>query len=366
MFLDDAVRNRLVIDLKDRVVNAAGCYGDALQDLKVQELMKKDDDINWVLSLALDAASAHFSTVITGALKRAKASGLRHLEGVHLDAGLHGEFDEEAWTVSAENALHAISDDSIKNYTTMGLGQVKKGATNIARKAQNEVEKDEKEENLSYLDILASQSSVEFMRFGSHVAGTSNDAVLVVVWEGMDPVHHTKGAYIRALKEKLDRYRKSGVPELGGHRASDEFGGDIYRDARVVWVKELSGGLSLWYQARDGDMDPALIRPDDPDFARFMPKAPPRGFGQLSDPRGPATLRRRVPDEFATIALTRSEELWGPTPTIDDPTTVWMKHMGFDPEDMLHPKPKAPAQTQQEAFAQAAAALGVHVGKATP
>ena len=69
-FLRDGQRLRLINDFMILVVNAMGNYKDALTDLRIEELLKEDDDLHWVVSLALDVAGAHFLGVAAKALKR--------------------------------------------------------------------------------------------------------------------------------------------------------------------------------------------------------------------------------------------------------------------------------------------------------
>lgn len=84
-FLKDDQRKRLIGKFESRVLVAQGNYQHALAELRVDELMKKDDDLHWVLSLALDVAGAHILGVAARALKGVKAGGLAKLTEAGLD-----------------------------------------------------------------------------------------------------------------------------------------------------------------------------------------------------------------------------------------------------------------------------------------
>lgn len=355
-FLEDAQRLRLIIEFKSRVTNAQTNYKLALEELRVDKLMQKDDDLNWVISLALDVVGAHFLSVTLTALKGARTSGLKKLEAMALDGARRGTHDEEAWTLKAESMLHKVTDNSIQSYTTTGFTSAKKVGIKGIQSSINKEQKTEKAATISYIDQLKDQCDSSFMQFSQHATSSALDSELVVLYDGMHPDNHHISAYKAALGAKIDRFNKSGVNAIGRTQTHDRFTGDadVLRDTRVLWVRDVDGkNKTLWYQSQEGDFDPNVVQ--DTGKGAFGP----------DDPREMPQLERIVPDEFQEAALAKSEQRWGTTPTIQNPYVTMMRKRGAkidqpdEPEnpfavsmgisqlpriDLGKPKPLAPAQ----------------------
>lgn len=312
-FLEDAQRQRLIIDFKDRVQTARNNYKDALISLRVDELMKKDDDLHWVVSLALDVAGAHVLGMAVKALQAAKAAGVAKR--------------------GAETLMAAISDKKLESYTKSGFDIAKKKLSKGVQEALNVDEATDKTNSLSFIAQLHNNCDIGFTTFADRALGSAPDAELVVLWEGMNNSNHTPAAYTAELGAKLARYKKSGVPDIGRELTHDSDMGytNVRRDTRVVWVKNTPGaGQTLYYQWQEGDLTPGAFQPGDPgtDWAFPDEAKSPRAFGPRS-PRESAKLGRRVPAEFVETAIARSEQQWGTTETID-PGGEWLATQGYD------------------------------------
>ncbi|MDB4956523.1 MAG: hypothetical protein JWO36_4092 [Myxococcales bacterium] len=339
-FLHDPQRLRLIIDFKDRVQTAATNYKIALTQLRVDELVQKDDDLNWVLSLALDVIGAHFLSVATGALKNLKTSGASKLESLAVLAAEQGEA-LGPWASRAQTLLTMVDDKAIETYVKAGFDPIKKGVSKAAQAGMNLDDKTARSSALSYIDQLTNGCDVGFDKFALHATAASNDAELVVLWEGMEKVDHTVGAYKTALADKISRFKKSGVNELGRKLTYDRFSheAEVHRDTRVIWLVHASGARSLWYQSQEGDFNPTYIEKGDPnsdsEYPEYAKTSHP--FGPR-DPRESPVLDRRVPTEFQDIAIAKSEQKWGSTPTMEDPSTTLARSLG-----MIGPKGKPAA-----------------------
>jgi hypothetical protein len=339
-FMRPDQRQAVIIMLMARLDRVQNNYRDALSDLKVDELLKKDDDLNWMLSLVLDVAGAHILGVITNGLQLARTEGIARFSAsldVKVDASL---------AATAQKTLAAISDDDIKSWTKLGFDKAKKGAAGVAKDALNTSDTTKKAETLDYVNQLRNECDRAFDTLRLHTTADLNDVELMVVYHGMAPGNHRTELYYAALKDKIDRFHHSGVPQIGHKAASNQVGASIMRDQRVVWVKDIRGNRSLWYQAQDSTpRDPSVVAAGDPGSREAYPGYATKTFGPRHA-EGLAQLERPVPKEFAPLALAKSEALWGATITVDDPMLQAMAHAGADPERMrqmaLHandPKP---------------------------
>jgi len=318
-FLADEQRERLIDKFERRVIVAQMNYKFALADLRVDELMKKDDDLHWVVSLALDVAGAHILGVAVKALKNAKASGLADLGDMALRA-----MAGDGGLSRGENLLASITDKNIDSVTKTGFDLGKKKLSKGVQSAFNVDDASDKATSLSFIEQLQNSCDAGFAAFSDHATGYANDAELVVLFEGMVDSNHSQGAYKAELSEKLARYKKSGVTDIGHKYARDrETDTSVYRDTRVIWIKNTpQHGKTLYYQSQDGYSDPSVSRPGDPG-TEWMPDYPkgPRAFGPRA-PRETPQLGRRVPEELIEAALARSEQIWGAPETID-PNSTW-------------------------------------------
>lgn len=313
-FLEDGQRQRLIISFMDRVQTARNNYKDALINLRVDELMKKDDDLHWVVSLALDVAGAHVLGMAVKALQAAKAANV-------VKRG-------------AETLIAAISDKTIEGFTKTGFDVAKKKLSKGVQEALNVDDATDKTSSLSFIAQLHNNCDIGFTTFADRALGSAPDAELVVLWQGMHNLNHTAEAYTAELGAKLARYKKSGVTHLGRELTHDRETGyvNVRRDTRVVWVKNTPGaGRTLYFQSQEGNHDPSVSHPGDPGTDRWFPEAAklPRAFGPRA-PRESAQLGKPVPAEFVETAIARSEQLWGSTETID-PGGDWLATQGYDP-----------------------------------
>lgn len=339
-FLSVRQRDRVIRDIGLFLETVKTNYKLAIVELKITELLKKEEDLNWVISLALDLAGAHLITVLGRALKTVQGTAAEKLTNMQLRAVRVGQYSESSWTSRAEAAIELASPTRIDTVVRSGLVGAMPTAKNAAKDVQNDAIAAEttKAETIGYLDQLRDSCDVAFGSFYRTVAGNTQDAELVVVYWGVQPQHHTVGAYVKSLKAKVDRFLASGVTNIGRKEVkTDDYGGKELRDTRVVYVQDIEGRRVAWYQRADGDYSPGGVRPGDPLYEKIDPKNPAhqqrwRQFG----PRhaGAAELDRPVPEEFRQVAIARSEARWGATPTIDDGYVTTLKQKGINVDEM--------------------------------
>lgn len=326
-FLENTQRMRLVIDFKDRVETASTNYKIALVELKLAELLKKDDDVSWVLSLALDLVGAHLIKVAAKAAIALKASGINKLA-----SAMEGSYlSDQSWRTRTEMIIQSIDDKAIESNVKTLFDPAKKAGIVAVKSAAKGDAKTKKAATLAFIDQLKDQCDLGFQTFATNATGSSSDAELVVLWEGLDRAHHTVGAYKEALGEKLARFKKSGITELGRQNVKDrQFNrADVQRDKRVVWIQE-NGKKTLHYQSQEGDYNPNVIKRGDPGSEELFGEAGKLKFG-ARDPREDIRTEGPVPDEFVEVALERSEQLWGITPLILKPSSDAPSYNPFVP-----------------------------------
>jgi len=267
-FLPDDKRARLLMSFTRRVTVAQTNYKLALEQMRVDELLKKDDDVNWVLGLILDVASAYLGNTTTKALTK----------------------------VDAKSAYFSkVSDGLIQAAVKTGFDKAKGGIKSEAKDAHNREAQSKKAASLSYINQLEASCDVAFETFTSTVAAGANDAQLTVLWEGFAPEYHSVDIYKTELTKKLDRYMESGVPNIGSKRLAGEgmIAPHYFEATRVIWVRGAGGKTTLYFQVSHGIKE----SPFDVDGGEMHP----------------------VPAEFVDAAIARHQIQWGDIPSIDDP-----------------------------------------------
>jgi hypothetical protein len=296
-FLTDWQRLRLIVDIKSRIETASTNYKIALTELRIAEMLKKDDDLPWVLALALDLVGSHLIKILGRAAVSLKSAGLGKLsaamDGVYLE--------DRSWQSRTQAALGALDDRAIETHVKATFDPVKKAGVGAVKSSLNATEHEEKNQTIAYIDQLKDQCDVGFQTFAETMSARAVDAELVVLREGLDRANHSISAYKAALAEKLERFRASGVTEVGRQLAIvDRFPhGTRVRDKRVVWFQE-DGKKTLRYQSQQSAFLTQSMEGHEfgPRYAEAAQLGPP------------------VPDEFAEVALARSEQVWGPTPLV--------------------------------------------------
>ncbi len=318
-FMSAGQRSRFEMMLLDEIQSAQTNYKLALFELKVDKLVEKDDDLNWVASMILDLATSHLSTVFSGALKGLKGKAISGPE--ELGLGLDVEIAEppSKWAQMATSAIDKVSDKSIETATKTGFDLGKKKAQKVGKKTQNERADTEKTATISYIDQLKAEADIGFKRFKDNLLATASDAELVVVYRGFAPEYQSDAQYKAALSAKIDRFKKSGVPEIGQHAIgpAESHVATVFGNKRCVWLLDESGNKALWfYHVLSGNQTNPWENGRDPDI-------------------------EKVPVEFAEAALAKSEEKWGETPTFEHPAVGIMRRMG------VHEAGKQAAQRAQ-------------------
>jgi hypothetical protein len=188
-FLTDRQRLKLIIDFVDKAQTAQTNYKLALQELRVEALLEKDSDVNWLLTLVLDVLGAHFVSTFARALSRLKAGQLAAVEEKLLGDGLDGAFDPSSMAARMHSVLTRVPDKSIESYVKMAIDTSKRQGLAGLKKVTNAGRRKDVGGTVAYIDQLTDQCDVAFQEFKDTFRGFRNDAEMVAIWDGMQPAY---------------------------------------------------------------------------------------------------------------------------------------------------------------------------------
>jgi len=304
-FLSDKRRSRLIEIILDEIQTAQTNYKLALIRLEIGKLIEKEDDLPWVIGLALDIASAHLSSMASKALNRLKVKSISKAENAALDAARRDGFDDDTLDQKTADALLKVTDKTVEITVKAGFDAAKKQTPKAVKAITHDADRTEKAAALSYIDQLKESCDVAFQTFKENAVTQADDAQLVVFYQGMHPRYHSIGQYEAALSEKLARYNKAGVGDIGQKAIAplQAHVATLYANKRCVWLREADGNRSLWFYSNVS------------------------GIGGDPWDHGREVSVEKVPDEFVEASLAKSEEKWGATPTLDHPGAMIMRRL---------------------------------------
>lgn len=293
-FMTQRQRDRFDSLILKRVGDAQTNYKLALVEIKVDKLIEKDEDLNWVVGLLLDFAGAQLAGAAAKALIRLKSTPVS-------DAAAFG-FEESVDPSGLSKAMEKVSDKTIVSSTKKGFDFAKTQTSKALKSDKNAAAKTEKAAALSYIDQLKIQCDIAFDKFTQNVLATADDAQRVVIYNGLAPEYHAEPIYKAALEAKIARYHKAGIGDVGKKLeqpgAMAHYAPEIYHNKRCVWLTNPDGGKRLWFYTVTTAKDES-----------------PWASGR--DPQ-----MEQVPDEFTEAALALSEQKWGSTPMFKNPASV--------------------------------------------
>ena len=273
-FLDHGQRHRMIEQLEDTFVDAGNSFKGAVEALRVDTLLKKDDDLGWVRNLVLDTLVGRFMTTLSAGLAAAR-----------------GVVGTGTWV----SAARARIDSRVKSVVDAS----KKKLAHQAKTSQNTPQTNAKDGKIDYLAFLSDQAHRSFAQLRTDVPGEATDAELVWLFESFkDPASYSPSTFKAALAEKLMRYQNAQVGNIG---QTWQEAGAVSRHTRVVALHFTSGHpTEYWLEKSEmgaANMDGADMRGD-----RFEHRAPKTAQPELIS---------RVPDEFLEAALARQANVWG-------------------------------------------------------
>lgn len=341
-FLDRESRTAMIEDYKRHVSDAHNAYERALLSIRIDQLVKKDDDLPWFITLVLEVASAEIVRTLTRTLTAVKADQLTKLTA----AGKLGADAAREATAGASAAYVSLSLVSDGQLTAMckGAFDVGKKSALVGLKSEfDREEHDDRSATLSYLDKLSAVAELAFEELAAKPPGEATDAQLLVLWKAFQPPAHGQEVYKVLLEDKIARYMKSGIRDIGRSPETVTVCNDsdciaketesVMRDTVVVRVKFKSGYADRFAYAKKEwgyrvsntlpqERMPETELPMDQD--RFHGSQIPVDARLQMQP----SFDRFIEPEFADAAIERHLQVWGKPPeTIetDDSSWVWDK-----------------------------------------
>ena len=319
--LDEGQRGRLVAEWKDRLADSREAYLAAIQSLQFEQMLTSDDDeFPWFAMLILDIATAGITSKLTTAVKFLRLAGMKEVGRIATEASIELAYD--GWAQGAERLLRTLSDKKIESGVRMAVDATKKEAAGQAKKASDHRNQTKRRQMSEFIEDLKQQCRLGFASVRSNVPATYNDAELLASFHSLDPHDHTERLYSVLLRDKLDRFKKSGVPEIGRKETKrletthgdpdleERYGAEVNRDTRVVWVVRPGKPRELRYQSMDGKRVDSVLHPGGVHFSRGTPPT----FGEHKHFSEGPTTGEVVPAEFMEAAISRHIQMWGEAP----------------------------------------------------
>ncbi len=319
-FLDEGTRSRLVSGYQARVTAAAGWYGDALTQLRVDQLISKDEEVGMVTSLIIDALGGLALKGITRAakwLRSADASSVFNQE-------VGFAFDDGSSVVElldkAKSANESHLNLAVKGAAEQGKRAVTKAAASAAS-TSDEFEH-QKAVGLSYVDQLAANAAIAFQHQREDPPSVASDAELILLYHSWSvDMGHTVGMYKAELQAKLDRFKASPASKIGRtsrslhHGSFDSLDGDyekIRGKALDTHLRDTKLGMEHY---TDGSA-PELVYYKK-DYRNPMDTVPDHLWKDRKLDLDPAAEDndfkpyKSVEKEFTEAAIAQNEAAWG-------------------------------------------------------
>lgn len=317
-FLNKESRTPYIVETREAINDMKESYKLALTELRFDELMKEEEDVSWLATLALDIASGYLMGLVTKAVARVKANAFTRVTAQMLDTRLAGG-DVSRAQRAAFTALSNLSDASINSWTKLAFDAGQKGVQKAMKQSHNVDLESEKTATVTYIQSLQASAETGFSTFRNRASANTTDSELIALWEAVTTAPRDLVTFKALLGEKLGRFKKSGVLDIGRKEARDTTispSPAVLRDTRVVWVVHPDGTKELFYESQDGEDDPSVFHPGDPGTSWMPESKKPLEFGPRQ-PRGGRRIDRRVPAEFRDVAIEASRQRWGDVPTHD-------------------------------------------------
>jgi hypothetical protein len=327
--LSDRDRATVIHEFSDNVRAVETNYKDALIRAEVAELLAKDSEPDFLTSVLATVATATVAgiaaKVVVGlqraVIERAMVSGHTIKKGV-------------------EKISHVAKDKL------------------VARARDTSREVDTKAEVTRYVSWLMDSATESFTALRVNGPMMFRDAELTKLCKAFDPTHYPAELLLQAVKDKLQRFKHSGVSTIGRKHGERELSKDstphelpvdgmpwtqsrpqtvpemamnavgiqptreVVRDTRVAWHVYKSGFPSqLVFEHVDGDDSIWGVLKEHEQKGH-------RRFGDLDAISGEVEWGNVVPDEFRDVAIARHRQAWGENPPnvfVDD--TQWLDPM---------------------------------------
>jgi len=319
-FLAPEQRGLLVAAYQQEVIVAQQQYSQALSEIKLERLIKKDEELPMLLGLMLDVLGTQLLSGLTMAFKMLQAgdektvvTGIEWLKQLQTT-----EHQEPRDKPSIRSFIQGVNETSVGFILKAGIDETKKSVKKPSPS-------NEKAQALSYIDRLQETAVIAWEHQRQDPPGYATDADMIVLYHSFKArMGHSTPRYKAALEEKIQRYLASPVSKIGrakAYKGKDAnvtdvgFGGMTTRDTKVVWVVTKGHALpQLYYYKLDASPnqnDHTMANLDVPMIEGY----PAEGRFKINTP---------VEPEFVDTAISRHQEVWGSAPEtkLVDPALV--------------------------------------------
>jgi len=334
-FLSSDQREELFDEFNLRLTRAEMHYTIAIERLRLDSLLAKDEDVDWVATLILDAAGSFLVARIASSLSGIRGAAESQLEAMAATARLSGL--SQGWAKTAKRLAGVVSAKNVEAGIKSAIGSVKKAAATGLKTPGGASAAGGARKIL--IQQLSTQSGAAFQAVSMTIRATVTDAEMLAIVRSLDAASHTIEAYEAMLNEKLARFASSGVPEIGRRDAirmhplgegedAPRLPQETLRDTAVVWVEYAAGRpRELFYEVHDGVRVDEVLHPGGSHYPRDRPPA----FGPAKPVTTSSEIGAAVPLEFIDVAIARHTQVWGKQPRtiLEKPQWIYLRE-AFD------------------------------------
>jgi hypothetical protein len=254
--LDPGQRARLAHLYTGRVHNAQLAYTSALQDLRVDTLLERDDvEMPWFLSMLIGWLSGYLGIVIGRAIKEM---------GMATDP----EYSVLVGAGKPPTPLPIGTDKQIDGIMATVAGQARAVAIPAGGAKQTEAARSARGVTLGYIERLKDESAEMFQALREGPLGTASDEAMLALWHGFRASNgHRISDYKEMLTAKIDTFKTSRASKIGTSMQAIAVQNPDDPDraearqmqltTKVVWVSTVTRPeRKLWYIDNRGDQSP--------------------------------------------------------------------------------------------------------------
>lgn len=309
-FLAPSQRERKANEFQLRVIDAKDAYLHALEELRVDELLKPEPTSStWILELLLDVIGQVALSSVMRSFEALRSGGVEALEEVTADA-------EAAAAELAKTSSKGV-ETSVKQAITTGKKLVPT-ATSQA--------KGKKTENVAFLEGLKNSATLRFQYFREHALAGTTDAQLLVLDAAFAADNgHTIADYKRELSDKLQRFERAHLGKLGiafndgevgvfpaKHRG---FGVDAEVETKAFWVELPIGKRLALYHRGHRELPEAGERSCELSVCDRPSARDVEAMRRADLEERPFQFGNFVPADLVETALQMHESRWGEKPS---------------------------------------------------
>jgi hypothetical protein len=277
-----AQRDRLVRELQDDVAGAMQSLRSALLKLRTEELMKQEEGGIGVFGILFIEG---LEMLLTGGADRAleyiQKTGEKALEKT-----IKNQAKKALYQAMASAPIHKVVHTGVELAIKVSKEKVAKAAEDAEPSTQFEARKDAIVGLLDDVDneIPRIQDSLQH-QMPAHLV---SDALLILAWTAYKPDNgNTPQDYENVLREKIARFKLSGLPEVGSFAINH---GWQFENKRVFWMDKAHRDLGIYARTTNTK--------DDTDV-----------FGLPMNTKW--EFESYIPEEFRGEALKLNKERWG-------------------------------------------------------